>query len=213
MEPQASRTNDIDQCKLPAVPATVELSRDLSLAPRTDQYKILLTGSFGAGKTTLLSQLRLFDGITPVDECARKSIEKAESIQFHPLFQHIMLWQQVEAELLASQCRDTMIVSDRGVLDPIFFARAFGIALDERAILPFCHYQRIYLCSITGIDASHVHTADELARRAALEQIIRDTLREFGLEFVELKGSTEDRLATLRSTLPLTRGTARFLQS
>jgi len=169
--------------------------------------------ALGAARGIIQAAMHYVDGVCAIPECARNTIEQAHEIQFHPMFQQIMLWRQVEAELVAGKSRDTLIVADRGMIDPIFFSREFGVNFDEKAVLSLAHYQRVFLCVTAGIEASHLYDTRELERRNSLERRIRSTLAELSIDFIELGGSTNERLLTFREAIPVCQGSFRFHQS
>lgn len=170
--------------------------------------KILITGTLRSGKTTLLSTLQKNTDIVVVPEAAQDIIDRhGYEITQNPAFQEMVFAEQLQREAAAEALNQNIILCDRGTLDNIAFCRVIGVKIQPQWMeLLFNRYDAALILNQNDInfDPSEYSGSvnfDMADYRNRVDSAIRQVVHEVGLPVVEISGTHETRVKTVREFL------------
>lgn len=168
--------------------------------------KILLTGTIHTGKTTVLDLLKglSLPNVSVINEVAREMLSANPALEQSPAFQDILFTEQVRRERNAEKT-SPVVICDRGSLDIISHSKLFGHAVQPEWVEWLKTYSQVLLFDKSEIPfngenrAFNDHPRDWIQFRNSLEGMIEDSISEYRVPYLVLRGNPEQRLHRLLS--------------
>lgn len=165
--------------------------------------RIALAGSHSVGKSTLLAALDI-PGHKKVQEVARRVIERFGKLPYQMNEREFFDFQwTVAKEQLAAETGD--FIADRSIYDNLAYSQDLP-DYDKIAKMVLAEakpYDYVFYIPIEfGLKADDVRKPDE-AYQQLIDIRIKKILNDFGIKYIEVRGSTEERVAKIKSVLKI----------